>query len=94
MQRIRKMRDSPNVPVGFDDRDAPTDGRFTRGGRGDTSPVEPYIYVDDRAKELPPTPGSPIGGYFDGANSPGGGLGRKTSILKRVKGVVGRGGAK
>lgn len=118
MQRIRKMRDSPNVPVGFDDRDAPTDGapsptssteshqhpahrhrdsflgRFTRGGRGDTSPVEPYIYVDDRAKELPPTPASPIGGYFDSANSPGVGLGRKTSILKRVKGVVARGGAK
>ena len=112
MQRIRKMRDSPNVPVGFDDRDAPTDGapsptssteshrrpshrhrdsflgRFTRSGRGDTSPVEPYVYIEDRTKELPPTPVSPMGGYFDPANSPGGGLGRKTSILKRVKGVV------
>ncbi|KAI9462492.1 hypothetical protein BJY52DRAFT_1257264 [Lactarius psammicola] len=115
MQRIRKMRDSPNVPVGFDERDAPTDGapsptssteshrrpahryrdsllgRFTRSGRGDTSPVEPYIYIDDRAKELPATPTSPVGGYFDSANTPGGGLGRKASLLKRVKGVV-RGG--
>jgi hypothetical protein len=26
MQRIRKMRDSPNVPVGFDEMDEPTDG--------------------------------------------------------------------
>jgi hypothetical protein len=34
-----------------------------------------------------------MGGYFDATNSPGGGLGRKTSILKRVKGVV-RGGGK
>ncbi|KAH8977276.1 hypothetical protein EDB92DRAFT_2008462 [Lactarius akahatsu] len=116
MQRIRKMRDSPNVPVGFDERDAPTDGapsptssteshrhpahrhrdsllgRFTRGGRGDTSPVEPYVYIEDRAKELPPTPSSPgVGGYFDGANTPGGGLGRKVSLMKRVRGVV-RGG--
>ena len=115
IQRIRKMRDSPNVPVGFDERDVPTDGapsptfstesyhppahhyrdsllgRFTRSGRGDTSPVEPYIYIDDRAKELPPTPGSPLGGYFDTPNTPGGGLGRRTSLLKRVKGVV-RGG--
>ncbi|KAH9004377.1 Pal1 cell morphology protein-domain-containing protein [Lactarius hatsudake] len=92
MQRIRKMRDSPNVPVGFDERDAPTDGRFTRSGRGDTSPVEPYVYIEDRAKELPPTPSSPgVGGYFDGANTPGGGLGRKVSLMKRVRGVV-RGG--
>ncbi|KAF8269360.1 Pal1 cell morphology protein-domain-containing protein [Lactarius quietus] len=116
MQRIRKMRDSPNVPVGFDERDEPTDGapsptssteshrppahrnrdsflgRFTRGGRGSTSPVEQYTYINDRAKELPPTPVSPRDGYFDGAaSSPPGGLGRKTSILKRVKGVVVRG---
>jgi len=92
MQRIRKMRDSPNVPVGFDERDEPTDGRFTRGGRGSTSPVEQYTYINDRAKELPPTPVSPRDGYFDGAaSSPPAGLGRKTSILKRVKGVVVRG---
>lgn len=116
IQRIRKMRDSPNVPVGFDERDTPTDGapsptsftesywrpahrnrdspsgRFTRSGRGDTSPVEPYVYVDDRAKELPPTPGSPVGGYFDSPTTPGGGLGRRTSILKKFKGVVVRAG--
>jgi hypothetical protein len=89
MQRIRKMRDSPNVPFGFDE--TPADGRFARGGRGDTSPtapVHPYGFADDRVKELPATPGSPTDGYFDGPRSPGGGLGRKTSILQKVRGVV------
>ena len=69
-------------------------GRFARGGRGDTSPtapVHPYGFADDRVKELPATPRSPVDGYFDGPSSPGGGLGRKTSILKKVRGVVYRG---
>jgi hypothetical protein len=117
IQRIRRMRDSPNVPVGFDESidtgadgvPSPTSstesgshgrqahprgdsflGRFTRG-RGDTSPaspVEPYIYVDDRTKELPPTPVSSVNRYSDGPSSPGAGLGRTTSILKKVRGVV------
>ena len=67
-------------------------GRFTRGGRRDMSsavPVDPY--ADDRAKELPATPASPMNGYFDAPTSPGGGLGRKASILKKVRGVVYRG---
>jgi len=92
LQRIRKMRDSPNVPVGFDERmESGADGRFTRS-RGDSlpaSPVEPYHYVNhDRAKELPPTPVSPGNRYSDGPSSPGAGLGRTTSILKKVRGVV------
>jgi hypothetical protein len=95
MQRIRRMRDSPNIPVGFDERmDTPTYDRFNRGGRGDTSPtspVEPYVYVEDRFKELPPTPDSAVYRYPDGPSSPGAGLGRTTSILKKVRGVV-RGG--
>jgi hypothetical protein len=71
-------------------------GRFARSGRRDMSPgvpVEPYAYAyaDDRVKELPATPTSPMNGYFDGPTSPGGGLGRKTSILKKVRGVVYRG---
>jgi hypothetical protein len=113
MQRIRKMRDSPNVPVTIDEMTgAPDDGapsptsstesgghgrpayhprysflgRFVRQGRGDsspTNPVEPYIYVGDEAKDLPAIPTSPgVDGSFDR------GLGRKTSILKKVKGVV------
>src|SRR5216683_4507300 len=47
--------------------------RFTRGGRGDTSPtspVEPYVYVEDRTKELPPTPDdSAVYRYPDGPSS-------------------------
>lgn len=65
-------------------------GRFVRGGRP-AVPVGRYAIADDRAKELPATPTSPMNGYFDAPTSPGGGLGRKTSILKRVRGVVYRG---
>jgi hypothetical protein len=109
ISRIRKMRDSPNVPVGFDEAmdvpdggSSPTDcggdgfpthmiilGRFARGGRRDISPADPYAFAEDRAKELPATPTSPMNGYFDAPTSPG--LGRKTSILKKVRGVVYRG---
>lgn len=140
MQRIRKMRDAPNVPVGYDDAafanddGSPTSsseghavpssgrpthrtqnsilGRFGRPGRDDNmSPTsdrsEPFVYVEDpKDKELPATPYGQAqaqqAGYFDDypvgapAVSPGGAngsLGRKTSLMKRVKGVV-RGGAK
>jgi hypothetical protein len=148
MNRIRRMRDNPNMPVGYDDygalgtsppnsadlggggyrSDGPS-GRPSRpthraqnsflgkiGGRGgakesSTSPTSDnsdFVYVgydDGRArgaanKDLPATPaGAPEMGYFDGAggsgnpSSPGGGLGRKTSLLKKVKGAM-RGGAK
>lgn len=61
-------------------------GRFAR-----TSPTDPYTFVDDRAKELPATPTSPTNGYYDAPTSPGGGLGRKTSILKKVRGLAYRG---
>jgi len=86
ISRIRKMRDSPNVPVGFDETmEAPADGRYVR------PPADPYALADDRVKDLPATPTSPMNGYFDAPTSPGGGLGRKTSILKKVRGVVYRG---
>lgn len=124
MQRIRKMRDSPNVPMGFDESVEPPPnpdtyqssrpthrsqnsflGRFSNGtGRPNTSPPsdEAYVYVDDprRDKRLPATPYAPATtrtpstedrrGYFDGTSSspPLGGLGRKTSLLKKVKDVV------
>jgi hypothetical protein len=121
MQRIRKMRDSPNVPVGFDESVEPPSpnqdtyqpsrpthrsqnsflGRFSNGpGRPNTSPPdETYVYVDDprRDKRLPATPyatrtpsAEDRRAYFDGAPSspPSGGLGRKTSLLKKVKDVV------
>jgi hypothetical protein len=124
MQRIRRMRDAPNVPVGYDegfeppspnaDMHAPPSrpthrshnsflGRFGNGTSG-VRPVsdETYVYVDDprREKRLPAPPYTSATtrtpsredkrGYFDGTpQSPGtGGLGRKTSLLKKVKEVV------
>lgn len=150
IRRIRKMRDSPNVPMGRDE-DAPRDpsptssgensatthshatsngngtsrpthraqnsflGRFGRAaniGR-DLSPTAAsddggYVYVEDlppvnKEKSLPATPGvkavySPPGensapDYFnapigDAAMSPGASLGRKTSLMNKVRGVV------
>lgn len=138
MQRIRKMRDSPNIPLGYDDENPPSPtpadqyrsagrpthrpqnsflGRFA-GGNGintdrrgnmkdNTSPVtdnpETYVYIDDprRDKQLPATPYAPAiartssgedrRADYDGTpGSPGSGagLGRKTSLLRKVKDVV------
>jgi hypothetical protein len=67
-------------------------GRFARGGRRDMSPtvpVDPYAFADDRVKELPATPTSPMNDYYGAPTGPG--LGRKTSILKKVRDVVYRG---
>ncbi|KAI0053318.1 hypothetical protein FA95DRAFT_1552358, partial [Auriscalpium vulgare] len=128
MQRIRKMRDAPNVPVGaYDDMaineaPSPTSSGESAGharpthrsqnsflgrlgmGRENVSPTsESYVYVaDPKMKDLPATPNGPPAadndrGYFDARDgtgavtSPGGGLGRKTSLMRKVKGVV-RGG--
>ncbi|EIW86783.1 hypothetical protein CONPUDRAFT_79017 [Coniophora puteana RWD-64-598 SS2] len=126
MQRIRKMRDTPNVPVGYEDAsgDSPSPPPGEGGGRpthrtqnsygagrygngngdrrnGALSPAsdEAYVYVDERPtrdKQLPATPygmktppGDYSGGYFDETSgSPGAGLGRKTSLLKKVKDAV------
>lgn len=116
ISRIRKMRDSPNVPVTYAEEfepsestaDSPPDslessttpsapvrplnrpthkhqtsflGRFTRspdgGGGGATSEIGDN---EAREKELPPPPSDYFG---DG----GRGLGRKTSLMKRFKGV-------
>ncbi|KAF7310855.1 hypothetical protein HMN09_00628600 [Mycena chlorophos] len=122
MQRIRKMRDAPNVPVHDEDSAAESNterpthrsqnsflGRFGGNGRGPntTSPTsatsEAYVFIEPRtgAKDLPATPGSAPAttpqekgspdGYFDDGDSPpanGGGLGRKTSLMKKVGRVV------
>lgn len=150
MQKIRRLRDAPNVPMGGDyddDRDGsppsslenyqqdgagalsdgggragrPTHrhqnsffGRFGRGGNNagsksadEYSPThEQFTFVErsggNRGKELPPRPPGvtpePLhdkDDYFSGPitpsspNTPGnGGLGRKTSLMKKVKGVV------
>lgn len=114
MQRIRKMRDSPNVPApaDFDDPPSPSSsppdsaarpthrsqnsflGKFNSSSKPEH---EPFVYIDAHTnKDLPATPAKPAeaAGYFDTANgsataaSPGGGLGRKTSIMKKVGKVV------
>ncbi|KAF8905515.1 Pal1 cell morphology protein-domain-containing protein [Gymnopilus junonius] len=126
MQRIRKMRDAPNVPVTADyeqnppvSPSSPTEpmnasrpthrpqnsflGRF--GGNANRNPPlaekpEPFVFIEaNNNKELPAPP--PVAeaqydegqGYFDapvsaGPTSPGGGLGRKTSLMKKVGRVV------
>ncbi|KAJ8083932.1 hypothetical protein AAF712_000833 [Marasmius tenuissimus] len=128
MQRIRKMRDAPNVPVNndYDDpqsspgyppspnpsgertgRERPTHrsqnsflGRFgnSRSPPPSESPLtEPYVFIDpttNKDKDLPEAPRENPNGYFDTTNggnsgtSPGAGLGRKTSLMKKVGRVV------
>ena len=138
MQRIRKMRDQPNVPVGAYDDDGgrremspgpsgehyrqpqysaskqarvptrPTHrsqgsflGRYGRGANMASSPSDDaFVYVDhvpmkkDKSLPTPPKDGTPYNetaeGYFDGAEAGmgGAGLGRKTSLLKKVGTVV------
>ncbi|TRM60215.1 Pal1 cell morphology protein-domain-containing protein [Schizophyllum amplum] len=123
MQRIRKMRETPNVPVNNDyegvdppaspneTRQRPTHrtqnsymggGATPRRDRRVEEPSEPFVFIENSApahKDLPATPGSKDTpesppdaaqtGYFDGYSSPGGGgLGRKTSLMKKVGRVV------
>ncbi|KAF8640891.1 hypothetical protein AX17_000539 [Amanita inopinata Kibby_2008] len=122
MQRIRKMRDAPNVPVGSD-HDLPSPpsspseptrpahrpqnsflGRF--GGnkanvlQSNSEKPESYVFIDAHNKQLPATPGAnnmetaveitPALAYNDSNVSAVGtpGLGRKTSLMKRVGRVV------
>ncbi|EGN91576.1 hypothetical protein SERLA73DRAFT_192246 [Serpula lacrymans var. lacrymans S7.3] len=137
MHRIRKMRDAPNVPIGYEEATGPLSvensstvlhgrpthrthnsflGRFTGVGvtgsrthpQDNSSPTsdssDVYVYIDGprKEKQLPETPHidadscvrsseNEIDGFFDGvSSSPGSptGLGRKTSLLKKVKDAV------
>jgi len=137
MQRIRKMRDNPNVPAGsaqdeYIESDAavvtdaerpsrsarPThraqmsfmgrtggNGAVNTGGGPYDDSRSPRAEKDDQfvyvEKDLPSAPGARSPGenaYFDetyngvgGAGNGGAGLGRKTSLMKRAKGLM-RGG--
>lgn len=108
MQRIKKMRDAPNVPVDYDDANekdpsgSSTENHFRPthkaqnsilGRFGNKSPTSPGVEAGDNAGDKvlpglpPPTTLSPrdrdeSGGYFDR------GVGRKTSIMQKVRGVV------
>ena len=117
MQRFRKMRDAPNVPVPSYDREpssptSPTEpvgtrpthksqgsflGRF--GGAPQQKP-DAFVYIDPQNKDLPvppqmaasaSAPGETTRGMGDdegAASSAPGGLGRKTSLIKKVGRVV------
>lgn len=107
MQRIKKMRDAPNVPVDYDDNTNDVSGSSSEnhgaarpthrsqnsmlGRLGNRSPTSPRFNGDTPGEKglpsLPPPGSSPqdelgSGGYFDK------GLGRKTSIMQRVRGAV------
>jgi len=109
MQRIKKMRDAPNVPVDYDEPTYDPSGSSSEnhmgatrpthrtqnsilGRLGNRSPTSPGF--GDSAGEkalpgLPPpsvsvSPGDRTGnGYFDNR-----GVGRKASIMQKVRGVV------
>ncbi|KAJ3488043.1 hypothetical protein NLJ89_g11655 [Agrocybe chaxingu] len=104
MHRIRKMRDAPNVPVGPDYEQPPSPTSPTEPARPTHRPQNSTVVLietNQNNKELPPPPPNnettPPGeyhstGYFDtpggSGTSPGGGLGRKTSLMKKVGRVV------
>ena len=122
MQRIRKMRDAPNIPVGRDyemqsgSPTSPTEpsrpthrpqnsflGRLAGGSRTNQQTIEksePFVFIEPtrEAKDLPPAPvmeesttpptdNEDSAGYFEG-QAAGGGLGRKTTIIKKMGKVV------
>jgi hypothetical protein len=95
MQRIRKMRDAPNVPVAtnYEEPVTPSTKDFAKG-KPSTPTSEPFVYVDAKTnKSLPATPGISDGGEDAEASKELGaggatGLGRKTSLMKKVGKVV------
>lgn len=102
MQRIRKMRDAPNVPVNphydrpLDDyplspaRPAhkPHNSLLGRFAPKSPDPSEPFLLIDPipSNKDLPPSP--PALAPTTSTESEFGGINRKTSIMKKVGRVV------
>lgn len=108
MHRIKKMREQPNVPVGYDpepNEEDPSSSSENQHGAtrpshrhqqsllgkfGNRSPTSPTFAVEEEENDLPGPPISPRlhdqDGYFSAP--PNSGLGRKTSIMQRVRGVV------
>lgn len=111
MHRIKKMREQPNVPVGYEpgpsDEDPPSSSENQPGATrpshrhqqsllgkfGNRSPTSPTFSGAEDERDLPELPTSPRfneqDGYFSAPPNPG--LGRKTSIMQRVRGVVSKG---
>ena len=121
MQRIRKMRDAPNVPVGRNYEMPPSSptsplestrpthrsqnsflGRFAGGSRATPQTMdksEPFVFIDPQSREtkdLPPapviqesvTPPTDNDTSTDFEGQSGGGLGRKSSLIKKMGKVV------
>ena len=109
MHRIKKMREQPNVPVGYEpgpsDEDPSSSSENQHGATrpshrhqqsllgkfGNRSPTSPtFAEVEEDEKDLPGLPITPRSREQDGYFSapPNSGLGRKTSIMQRVRGVV------
>ena len=111
MHRIKKMREQPNVPVGYEpgpsEEDPSSSSENQHGATrpshrhqqsllgkfGNRSPTSPTFAVAEDEKDLPGVPTSPRfheqDGYFSAP--PNSGLGRKTSIMQRVRGAVSKG---
>ena len=122
MQRFRKMRDAPNVPVGRTYEMPPASptspveparpthrsqnsflGRFAGGSRATPQTMdksEPFVFIDPQSRETKDLPPAPIiqefttpltdnetSTDFEGQTS-GGGLGRKSSLIKKMGKVV------
>lgn len=107
MQRIRKMRDAPNVPVDYDEPTYDQSGSSSEnhmganrpthrqqnsilGRLGNRSPTSPSFGDSAGEKALPGIPPSSVSpgentgnGYFENR-----GVGRKASIMQKVRGVV------
>jgi hypothetical protein len=102
MQRIRKMRDAPNVPVDYDEPTYEQSGSSSENHRpthraqnsllrgGNKSPTSPG-FSSEGEKALPGLPPPSVSPRDDGGNGYfDRGIGRKTSIMQKVRGVVGK----
>ncbi|CUA77507.1 hypothetical protein RSOLAG22IIIB_02522 [Rhizoctonia solani] len=99
IQRFRKMRDSPNAPPADDEPPMPpaSDIRLVNQQRAppvpERAPADPYYAGGARDKNLPAPPPVANAEYFDKGHvpvSPGGGVARKGSLMRKMKGVMSR----
>ncbi|CAE6429331.1 unnamed protein product [Rhizoctonia solani] len=97
MQRFRKMRDSPNAPpTAYEEEPpmppAPSDIRLVNQQRVPPVPERDPYSVGVRDKSLPAPPPVANTEYFEKTHAPvsPGGINRKGSLMRKVKGVMSR----
>ncbi|KAL5641471.1 hypothetical protein ACGC1H_001824 [Rhizoctonia solani] len=99
MQRFRKMRDNPNAPPLEDEPPMPpaNEIRLVNQQRAppvpERAPADPYYASGTRDKSLPAPPPVANAEYFERPHvpvSPGGGVTRKGSLMRKMKGVMSR----